>query len=240
MIMTGDDRREPDALPPKTPAAAGGRRKSTPRVTASRDPFTDPLADPLADPWADWKPQWQALRKQSKKGKRKPPASKAGSKTGAAPATPHDFQERHSPTEGVTTRLTPDRRQERGQRRIVDARLWEAMSAPQQSAALEISRAFETMGKGLGYVTSDWERIPGCAGPNDAAEAHMRRVDTYVEWTKRCHREKVSHSMVIDVLVFGFSCRALDRDRRVRPGAARDNLLAGLSIYCALRGWPER
>lgn len=168
----------------------------------------------LQDPWEDWKPDWH-------KGKK----------------SPHLLQEKHSPTESVSVRLTSERKAQKSQRRIVDARLWEAMNDEQQKAALEIALAFETMGRGLGYVSSDWQRIPGCRGPSNAGEAHGRLIRTYVEWTKACHKEKISHSMIIDILAFGFTCRALDRDCRLKSGTARQNLFDGLTLYCVLKGW---
>lgn len=169
----------------------------------------------FSDPWADWRPMW------SEKGK-----------------TPHDLQERHSPTQTVAVRIPADKQTRKNQRRIVDARLWEAMSASQQQAAIEIALAYETMGRGLGYVISDWKRIPGARGLSNVADAHSRLINAYIDWTKYCHKSGVSHSMIIDVLVFGFSCKALDRERRVRAGTSRENLLAGLSLYSRLKGWP--
>lgn len=166
------------------------------------------------DPWHDWKPDY------------------------ATKTSTHQQQETHSPTESVTVRLTAEKTTQQSQRRIVDARLWDSMSATQQRSALEIVRAFESLGKGLGFVTSNWERIPGGQGGGNIAESHARSMDMYVDWTKACHKENISHSMVIDVLVMGFSCKMIDRDRRVRTGSTRRNLLDGLSLYCALRGWP--
>ena len=155
-----------------------------------------PNEPPLfSDPWEDWKPQWG--KKKSKKD-----------------ATPHDFQESHSPTEGVSLKIAADRQISNSQRRIVDARLWDAMEPLQQQAAIEIALAFETMGRGLGYITSDWQRVPGANGPSTVGEAHSRLINSYIDWTKRCHKENVSHSMVIDILAFGFSCRALEPDGR--------------------------
>ncbi|HCS23948.1 MAG TPA: hypothetical protein DIW20_09385 [Rhodospirillaceae bacterium] len=66
----------------------------------------------------------------------------------------------------------------------------------------------------------------------------MRLVHGYIEWTKQCHREKISHAMIIDILVFGASCRQQDLDRRLRRGKARKNLMDGLTLYCLLQGWP--
>jgi hypothetical protein len=112
------------------------------------------------------------------------------------------------------------------------------MSSSQQDSALEIAFAFETMGRGLGYVSSNWARLPGAKGQNNIAESQARLINDYVGWTRECHKAKISHAMIIDVLVFGFSCAHLDRDRRVRNGTSRQNLLSGLSLYCKMKGWP--
>jgi hypothetical protein len=159
---------------------------------------------PSRDPWAEWKPQWTDKQQ-----------------------TPHDIQEKHSPTV----------RTDQSQRRIVDTRLWEGMTESQQNAAIEIADSYDMMKQGLGYVTSDWQRIPGCRGPSNIAEAHARMMNFYMEWAKKCAGRKISHAMVVDVLCFGFPCALIDRDRRLKNGATRQNLMRGLSLYCELRGW---
>lgn len=165
------------------------------------------------DPWAGWQPQWPQQQ------------------------TPHDIQERHSPTQDACVRLEADNIPARSRRRILDARLWEAMNGAQQQAALEITRAYEALARGLGYTVSDWERLPGTANTLTPAEIHRRMIGNYNDWTALCRRERLSHSMIVDVLVFGVTCRALDRDRRVKKGACRENLMAGLNLYAKLRGW---
>jgi len=65
-----------------------------------------PKEDVLKDPWEDWKPHWTGKK-----------------------CTPQDIQERHSPTEQVSLRMTAERQQHISRRRIVDARLWESMTA---------------------------------------------------------------------------------------------------------------
>lgn len=184
---------------------------------APRAPHSHPADH---DPWAGWRPEWQAAKK---------PRSASGQSV-------HMQQEKIAPTQPVPLRGTQG--DDHARRRIVDARLWDAMSPAQQDAALQIAEAFETMGRGLGYVASDWQRIPGAGGPGGAGAAHSRLIHGYVEWTKHCHREKISHAMIIDILVFGFSCRQQDRDRRLRSGSSRKNLMDGLTLYCLLQGWP--
>ena len=161
--------------------------------------------------WDGWKPEWQPQKPE---------------------ITPHMLQERHSPTEPVTTRSRTV-----AQRRVTDARLWDSMTGAQQQAAQDIAFAFESMTQGLGFTTVNWQRLPGCRGPNNAVECRERILADYVVWTKLCHKEDVSHSMIIDVLVFGFACRALDHDRRVASGWSRRNLLRGLAAYCKMKGW---
>lgn len=169
------------------------------------------------DPWSDWKPVWTKKKKSR--------------------VTPQDVQERHSPTEPVSVRLTAARHTQKSHRRIVDSRLWDAMTPMEQDAAAAIAASFEMMGRGMGYVQSNWQRIPGCQGQSNISEAHARMMRFYMTWAQACTRNKISHSMVADVLCFGFSCRMIDRDRRLRTGATRENLMLGLRLYCDLRGW---
>ncbi|MEZ0225602.1 MAG: hypothetical protein ACAH83_13685 [Alphaproteobacteria bacterium] len=170
----------------------------------------------FGDPWEGWKPVWE----------------------GTSPS-PHALQENHSPSISVTSRAPHSRAAERQQRRIVDARLWEAMAPAQQDAALEIARVFETLSRGIGFSASDWAKPPSMRGGANPVEIHGHLLRGYVDWTLRCRKAAVSHSMIIDILVFGFSCQALDNDRRVRKGSTKANLLKGLSLYCAVKGWPS-
>jgi hypothetical protein len=199
--------------------------KSAPRDGKERPAPSDRLNDFL-DPWEDWRPQW-----------RRPGVSKDSARTKRG-GDAHEWQERHSPTQAVDIKIGGGKTRHSTQRRVTDARLWDALSDQQQDAALEISLAFEMMGRGLGYATSDWTKIPG--GGGNIGDAHARLIGDYVAWTRLCHAEKTSHSMIIDILVYGFSCRALDRDRRVRAGASKNNLLSGLTLYADMKGWLKR
>ena len=165
----------------------------------------------LHDPWRDWQPQWQ-LR-------------------GGLGDSPHDLQERHAPTEPVRLRHGDST----CQRRIVDARLWDSLDALQQQAAIDIAMTYERLSRGMGFASSDWQRVPG--GSGGGGDGHALLAGPYIDWAKACALAKISHSMVIDILCFGISCTALDRDRRVRAGASRANLVAGLSLYAKLQGW---
>jgi len=192
-----------------------------------KEPPTDNASRPedLFDSWAGWKPVWSIPRKKKHRKK-------------SIPITPHDFQENQSPTEAVEIRLTAERKAHRGQRRIVDARLWDAMVSSQQDAALKIEHAFNTMSRGIGYRISDPSRISFEKSYNNENEHQAYMVNFYFKWAKKCTEEKLLHAAVIDILVFGKSCRSVDRERRMRNGWARTNLLECLDIYCEMNGWP--
>jgi hypothetical protein len=170
-------------------------------------------AEPPLDPWSGWTPRWDDRR------------------------GPHAAQERHSPTEQVSHRAARGAPEERSQRRIVDARLWGAMTPAQQDAACAIASAVETMGRGIGFASSKWDGMPRTGGRGNIGAAHGRLVGLYVDWTKECHKNRVSHAMIADVLVLGHSCAEVDRNRRVRKGTTRRNLFDGLALYCEIRGW---
>lgn len=166
--------------------------------------------------WADWTPVWTI--KPKSKGHKKP-------------QTPHDFQEIHSPTKtySKTTR-----------QRIIDARLWNALSPTAQEAAIRIERACHLLNKGLGFRISapHRERLSGTSRPQtDDFQNHL--TDFYMKWARACQTEDISHAAALDILVFGKSCSAVDKARRIRKGWTRNNLDQALGLYCTLKGWPE-
>lgn len=188
-------------------------------------PFTTPhnkkdqpaLSRPTSsDPWDDWQPQWQHNQERS---------------------SPHRVQEQHSPTVPVTVRISATREDYACQRRLLDARLWDSLPREAQDAAIEIAFSYEALTKGLGATTSNWARIPGARNPSAVANAYGRLSGAYMDWAHACAKEKLSHSMIIDILCVGISCSALDQDRRVRKGTSRQNLYDGLMLYAQLRGW---
>lgn len=172
------------------------------------------------DDWTGWKPEWS---KNNKNKTRK---------------SPHDFQEHHSPTKSVRLKENPAQAATRHQQRIVDARLWKAMSPFQQNAALALEHAFHQMSKGLGYRTSAPHKLNFGKAHHSENDRDGEIIAFYFQWAEACKQEDLHHSAAIDVLVYGQSCRQVDRNRRVRNGWSKKNLLACLNIYCAMRGWP--
>lgn len=182
--------------------------------TKNQAPKITKADDP--DKWTSWKPVW----------------------TGRRHATPHDCQESHSPSTPVFVQTTHNRKTQRSMRRIVDARLWEAMTPPQQDAALEIAMAAHLATLGIGFKTSPsgMQRIE--SSPGNQTDRQAALISFYFSWAKTCKRERLSAACILDILLFGKSCRQVDKERKIRNGSARHNLIEGLKLYCQLRGWP--
>lgn len=135
--------------------------------------------------WTEWAPHW------SKKNKTSP----------TSPKTPHDFQEQNAPTTIVRQKLSTERTTTKHRQRIVDARLWKAMSPFQQNAALALEHAFHVMSIGLGYRTSSPHKL-------NTGKAHYRENDRdgevialYFQWAEQCQKDTLHHAAAIDVLV---------------------------------------
>lgn len=115
--------------------------------------------------------------------------------------------------------------------------VWESLSRNQQKAALEISRAYELSTKDVGFTTSNWTGMPSSGRGSDLSDFHAMCIRGLNEWMDECRVEKIRHSLVIDVLVFGFSMRSVDQAIGAKTGTTRKTLVDGLSLYCKLRGW---
>lgn len=183
------------------------------------------------DDWQDWKPDW-SFKSNNKKNKSKNRKTTINSKT------PHEFQEQHSPTTTIELKISNKRKTAKYQQRIVDARLWSKMSPSQQDAALAIDRAFGLMCKGIGYKISAPHLPKISHSHKNNAEFESEIINTYFEWVQQCKAKNLSHSASIDIIVYGKTCKETDRNRRVRNGWARKNLLDCLNIYCKINGWP--
>ncbi len=166
---------------------------------------------------------------------------------------PEAWQERHSPTEAVevviqhkvelgandkgrlvSKRVTKTR--EVCRRRLVDARLWGALTEEQQTAATLIEAGFRIQTQGMGVKVQSFERGDRSAGgTNDRA---MVAVADYIAWAKEAVRQRIDHAAIILVLVEGMALAAVDGARRKRRGYTKTELDDGLNLYCKQQGWP--
>ena len=107
------------------------------------------------------------------------------------------------------------------------------LSADQLRAADMIMRGFHLRTDGLGMRTQSYGWQPrGSGGGNERWESDVMR--RFLGWATRAQGDGLSVAAALDVIVFGKSCRQVDRERRRRAGFARDNLLGSLNLYLRL------
>lgn len=118
--------------------------------------------------------------------------------------------------------------------RKADKRLWESLSEDQFRAAQQIYFGFKMRVVGTGFRTQIFSALPPTAcmahhGPSDLLEK-------FSIWSRVAHEAGISVGSILDILVFGQSCRAVDRVQKRRKGFARKNLKAGLDCFLNLPG----
>lgn len=177
--------------------------------------------------WEGWKPDWSIPVKGRKSRKQQQKRCR----------TPYDFQERQAPTVAVQRNLGGGRSALQHRRRMVDARLWDAMSPFQQNAAMALEQACYLLSRGLGYRISAPHKAYTGKSTFKETDRDAEKITLYSQWVKKCQEEQQHYSAAMDILAFGKSCREVDRSRQCRNGWARSNLFACLDLYCRIRGW---
>lgn len=117
-------------------------------------------------------------------------------------------------------------------RRIVDARIWEAIEEDPKrvTAAERITWAVNLLTGGQMAKAQVLHRVDG-AGRQHMPERAARAIRQYHEWAKRAAREGIVVYDILQILVHGEGLAAQDRRNRRRYGLARANLLDGLDAY---------
>lgn len=147
------------------------------------------------------------------------------------------WQERHSPTEAISVRLTRDRLVVQSLRRVLDARLFDALDDDQLKAAEIINRGFRAITQQVAIRTMKFDRV--IAGESDSEWQH-RSIEAYRRWLASAPRFAFEVDVVLDVIVLGKSLRETDRDRRRPRGFARLHLTRGLDAFCQIVGWKRK
>lgn len=154
----------------------------------------------------------------------------------ASISEPEDWQENHSPTEPIMVRITAERRTELTRIRISEARLWERLTGFQQHAAGLLEAGFRLVVDGNTVRAASYERL-GHQHRNLTDRDEKLRSD-YLGWVAEMQRLHQLVDPVLDVIVFGKSCREVDRDRGRRKGWAADCVKGALWLYVKL--WMRR
>ncbi|USG59943.1 hypothetical protein NBZ79_12225 [Sneathiella marina] len=165
--------------------------------------------------------------------------SKAGSKTGSKGQTtsagPRKLatiskQGTRQPANNNGTAPGKAKGQGTGKRRsAAPERLFTQMSASQIRAAERIMLGFRLRTVGLGFRTQSFSRMPTSSGNSGAW--HLELMRGFVQWAARMQEQGLSVTAALDILVFGKSCRAVDKARRKRNGFAKENLMKSLYLF---------
>ena len=172
-------------------------------------------------------------------GKPKPVRTRPSVYPDTGDREPADWQERHSPTKAVMLQIDRTRTRQQGRRRTSDARMWEAMSPRQESAADAIGAAVALVSGEVGIRTQPFQRLGrGPSRPDDAkADRQAVLVQRYRHWCERAGETGINVSDVLQILVHGESCHQQDRRTRRRNGTALGHLIEALELYAVLQGW---
>ena len=110
-----------------------------------------------------------------------------------------------------------------------EPRLFSMLTDDQVRIAEKISRGFHLRTAGLGMRTQNYSRLPSSTGNTEDWQVELMR--RFMLWAVRVQEAGLSLSAVLDVIIFGKSCRAVDRARKKRNGYARAQLNDALALY---------
>ena len=111
---------------------------------------------------------------------------------------------------------------------------WQSFSAEQVQAAQHLYYGFQRRYGGSGYRTQDYRFMPKVKSTSQAWGDEYTGL--FLGWANQVKAEGLSLVAILEVLVFGQSCRAVDKQLGRRKGYTRKNLAAGLDLYEDLRG----
>ncbi len=142
---------------------------------------------------------------------------------------PYDFQEIHSPTTWDKLRLINERKACYRRRRQLDKRLFDAMEGGQEDAFEMIGKAYQYITDGAGMKSQSFMRTDPATRANHDYLTQL--ADVYLKWARGCCKERISHAMVIDTVVFGKSLKQVSDERRLKYYAVRRNFYDGLDLF---------
>ncbi|WP_169568806.1 hypothetical protein [Sneathiella limimaris] len=106
---------------------------------------------------------------------------------------------------------------------------WKGFSDCQIKAASRLYGGFQRLYAGSGVRAQNYTFTPGSRGPYTEPSHELEFI--FSNWARYAGEEGIHVSAVLDIVVFGRSCREVDRTLARRKGFARKNLEDGLSFY---------
>lgn len=110
-----------------------------------------------------------------------------------------------------------------------DPRFFALLTEDQIRISERIARGFHLRTTGLGVRTQTYSWQP--SGTSNAEDWQFDLMRRFTLWATAVQEAGLSLAAVLDVIVFGKSCRAVDRARRKRNGYVRAQILEALELY---------
>jgi len=128
-----------------------------------------------------------------------------------------------------SARSNPSARMRTSNGRAGEPRLFALLTEDQIRIAERIARGFHLRTAGLGMRTQTYRWQPTSTG--NAEDWQFDLMRRFTLWAVAVQEAGLSLAAVLDVLVFGNSCRAVDRARRKRNGYVRAQIMEALELY---------
>ena len=106
---------------------------------------------------------------------------------------------------------------------------WRGFSDGQIRSAQKLYAGFLRLYGGAGFRTQDYRFLPKVRSV--AVDQISVLEESFSRWAREAQGEGISVASVLDIIVFGLSCREVDGKLRKRKGFARKNLEFGLDFY---------
>ncbi|KJS40370.1 MAG: hypothetical protein VR70_05890 [Rhodospirillaceae bacterium BRH_c57] len=164
-------------------------------------------------------------------------ARKRKTKPPVAAMEPADWQERHSPTDGVVVAMpipgTVRTEVHQCQRRR-SARIMAELTDNQARAAQRIYEAFKAITLPVSSKIASYDPPTGRGECAEWSAFIQDCVRDYKRWADACADRHVDEVVVLAITVHGMSLEAAEQQARKRRGHARETLIAGLDLYCKI------
>lgn len=151
-----------------------------------------------------------------------------------------EWQERHSPTvEIAVDDPEATRKTRRNLTRVRQSEAWRhnRLTGMQRDAEKEMEFAWRQRTAGLGAASS---RYGEARGGSNRADLGASIDEAWSKWSALTVPRRIMRAAVIDCLAEPKSLAQIERDHRMRRGQAFDNYVAGLDLWCEVRGWTPR
>lgn len=139
------------------------------------------------------------------------------------------------PHQEIRDRLQQQEEEAKEGRRVRQSneKLWQGLDDAERRAAHLIYIGFLAKFSDLGMRTQRFLWMP--KGKPGANEYRDFLIDLFTKWATVQGDKYFDVLAVLDVVIFGKSCREVDRAMRRRKGFAKDNLIIGLHEYAKIK-----